>query len=161
MFNFSVFSLVIVLTTSQLVSGCATTRVAGQNQISIESVDSSLMRINRSYLKKTPEGLSLQGEIRAKFNRRMYTAGHIHVEIINGNGSIVKRAELKPDRNPVNRKIARFSILLPQDTTAGTVVRLIHHDASPHWKEGDLGVWKDVSVRNQFYSRSGYHYPMS
>ena len=149
------FSIVIALAVSQLVSGCATTSVAEQNQISIESVDSSSVRITRSYLSKMPEGLSLLGEIRGKFRRRIYATGHIHVEILNGKGSIVKKTEIKPRWKPGNRKVAQFGILLPIEAVTGSVVRLIHHDEKSHWNQDDTGIWKDGSVRNQFKSRSG------
>ncbi len=139
-----IFTLGFTVATGILVSGCATNSAAKQAQISIERVDSSSVNITHAYLTKTEKGLNLRGELKRKQHSHGQVLGHVHVEVVNANGDIIKTVELDPSRKASSDHIAKFHTTLPNDAT-GNTVKIIHHDALSHKQESKVNVWQDAN----------------
>ena len=125
------------------VSACATMDYAKEADISIERVDSSTVNISHAYITKTKDGLLLRGEVKRKLHSHGTIPGHIHIELVNPDGDVVKTAEVEHSRKASSDHLADFQILLPENMGAGSVVRIVHHDASSH-KEEEVVDWLDV-----------------
>jgi len=126
------------------VSGCATTDYAKEAQITIDRVDSSTVNISHAYLTKTKEGLLLRGEVKRKTHKHGSIPGHLHIELVDPQGKIIKTAEIEHSRKGSSDHIADFQVLLPLELGAGSVIRVVHHDAMSH-KDEEAVDWRDVA----------------
>jgi len=135
-------SLGLAVVAGTLIVGCATNGIAKQAQISIERVDSSTVNIGHAYLAKTVDGLVLRGEVKRKTHGHGGIPGHLHVELLNPQGQVLKMAEVNHNRKANSDHIADFSTLLPMELAAGSVVRIIHHDMKSHISEDSGSLWK-------------------
>lgn len=132
-----------------LVTGCATNSIDKQKQIAIERVDSSSVKIGHAYFAKTAEGLMLRGEVKRKMHSHGKIIGHLHVELISPQGQVLKTAEVKHNKKGSSDHIADFSMLLPVELAAGSVVRIIHHDMKSHMSSVPASPWKDITEHSQ------------
>jgi len=138
-------SLGLAVVAGTLIAGCATNGMAKQKQISIERVDSSSVNVGHAYIDKTADGLTLRGEVKRKIHSHGKVSGHLHVELINPQGQVLKTAEVNHNRKASSDHIADFSTLLPMELAPGSVVRIIHHDMKSHMSDASDSQWKDVT----------------
>lgn len=130
-----------------IITGCATNSDTNAVNIKIEHVSSSSVNIEHTYVTRTKEGLMLEGEIKRKMPHQGRIIGHLHVEIIDENGNILKTAEIKHYRNTNNNRIAKFSTLLPMELTKGRSLRIVHHDIRSHIDEPPTSPWHDIEAK--------------
>ena len=126
-------------------TACATTTdYAKKAGITIERVDSSTVNVSHAYLAKTADGLLLRGEVKRKIHSHGSIPGHLHIELIDPQGQLIKTAEVDHSRKGSSDHIADFQVLLPLELSVGSVIRVVHHDASSHKEEDDMVDWMDV-----------------
>jgi len=135
-------SLGIVLISSAFVTGCATSNYAKEANITIERINSSSVKITSAYITKTSQGLKLRGEVKRKKHSHAPVPGHIHVEIVNPNGDVIKTIELDPSAKGSSDHIAWFHATLPQEAI-GNKLTITHHDMVSHKQIHDVATWKE------------------
>lgn len=137
-------TLGITIATASLLAGCATSSVTKHEKVSIERVDSSSVKITHAYLARTGEGLKLRGEVKRIIHGHGSIPGHIHIELLDPQGQVLKTADIDHNRKASSAHISDFSTLLPMELAAGSVVRIIHHDMKSHMSNEPDTVWQDV-----------------
>ena len=127
-------------------SGCASTHFSSQlNGVTLESVDSDSAKITRLYLQNLEGVIMLQGELRRRSPARGPIPGHLHVELIDHAGQLVKEADIGHIHKSVKSRRARFNLSVPEPLIAGSTLRVTHHDVISHLPDSTETYWRDVN----------------
>ena len=130
-----------------MLAGCATAQGLAQQQgVKLESVDSSSVRITRTYLQIGKEGTVLRGELERRIPMRGFIPGHLHVELIGTDGKMTKEADIGYTHQGSKSRLAKFSLPIPEPLVTGNIIRVTHHDAKSHMSDSSASPWRDVDT---------------
>lgn len=129
-----------------LLSGCAMMQSSHDlvEGINFERNGSDVAAPSNVYLHRTADGMNLHGELKRKSTGRGPIPGHLHVELIDPQGKLLKGADVDYRRHNKQSDHAHFSIPLPVSLQTGSTVRITHitierNDFEDHPK------WSDTS----------------
>lgn len=129
-----------------LSAGCATTQgLAQQYGVRLENIDSSSVRIIRTYLDATEQATILRGELELRIPAYGPLPGHLHVELIGPDGKVMKEADIGHLHKSIKSRSAEFSLPLPEPLVPGSTIRVTHHDAKSHAPEVPSSPWRDAN----------------
>jgi len=133
-----------------ILAGCATAQGLAQQQgVKLESVDSSTVRITRTYLQIEEKGTVLRGELERRIPRPGFIPGHLHVELIGTDGKVAKEADIDYASQGGKSHLAKFNLPIPEPLATGTTIRVTHHDSKSHPLDSSASPWRDVSPVDQ------------
>lgn len=137
----------VLLAALVLSAGCATVQGLAQQQgVKLESVDSSSVRITRTYLQSGKEGTVLRGELERRIPMRGFIPGHLHVELIGPDGKVMKEADIGYTHQGGKSRLEKFSLPIPEPLVTGSTIRVTHHDAKSHMPDSSASPWRDVNA---------------
>ena len=133
-----------------LLTGCASNQeLVRIDNVTLENVDSSSVRITRTYLHSMEDAVTLRGELTRRISARGPIPGHVHVELIDFDGKVIKEAEVGYKRKNVKSRYAYFSLPIPDLVASGNTIRVTHHDMRSHFSESSDSPWRDVETNKQ------------
>ncbi|MDH5301700.1 MAG: hypothetical protein OEW58_10095 [Gammaproteobacteria bacterium] len=123
-----------ILVIATMLAGCATTPWATlpDRNIAVETIDSGSTGISHAFLSYTKKAIYLRGELERKIAGRGPAPGHLHVELLDKDGNVLKVAMSGYERKNLKSDVAYFTIPIPVDLPALSKVRLRHHDIVSH-----------------------------
>jgi len=125
-------------------TACSTTSLVKENQdITIERIDSKGASISHAYLAGTGDQLSLRGEVKRRFTGRGPIPGHLHITLIDPQGTVIKEADIGYMRRNIKSSIANFNTKLPVDLAPGSTVQITHFSTETHETFPEEAVWRE------------------
>jgi len=152
MFNSKFRPMVIAAcaTAITILTGCASNQgLIRTGDVTLEKVNSSSVKITRTYLHTTENAITLRGELTRRTPARGSIPGHLHVELIGLDGKVMKKAEISYKRKNVKSRYAHFSLSVPDILAPGSTIRVTHHDMRSHFSESSDSPWRDVDTNKQ------------
>ena len=116
------------------VVGCSglPTNLAADGAIRVERQDSRHARIGPVQAGAVAEGLRVSGTLRKTFMRRGRIPGHLHVETLSADGSVLSHDVARYHRHRAKSGRAHFSKALTVQPETVHSVRVVHHVRGDH-----------------------------
>ncbi len=114
-----------------LLSGCAmlSSNPTTELGLQLEKQDSRLARIAEVHITSTDSGFWVRGNIQRRLTGKGPIYGHLHIDLLDGEGYTLASAITKPTRLNRNSRRARFAESFDGEETAAKTetVRITHH----------------------------------
>lgn len=119
-------SLMLVL---WAVAGCSSLppNLASNGRLQIDRVDSSNATIGLIQVGDVADGVRVAGSLRKTFLRRGQIPGHLHIEMLAADGTVLETRVTRYHRRSAKSNRAYFAQTLAVRSDAVRTVRLVHH----------------------------------
>lgn len=120
----------LIILSPLVITGCATNQqkeYLGQNNITIERVDSRRAHIGIVNVTEADKGIEIRGDIRRRSNLRGPIPGHMDIELISDDGQIISKSYTEYRRRNHKAKTAEFNLKLDTAPKENYIVRVAHH----------------------------------
>ena len=122
------YSLIVL--SSLVITGCAANQqkeYLGQNNITIERVDSKRAFIGAINVTEADEGIEIRGDLQRRTNLRGPIPGHMDIELIYDDGQIISKSYTEYSRRNNTTRTAEFKLKLDTAPKENYIVRVAHH----------------------------------
>lgn len=112
--------------------GCATNaeNLVQEKKVNVETVQSEYGHISRISVWASEAGTEIAGEVHGSTHRRGYILGHIDVEVIKPDGTILITDKYEYHNRGGKSRVTPFSVMIPMVVPYGSTIRLTHHAAT-------------------------------
>ena len=111
------------------VAGCSTLspNLASNSRLQIDRVDSNNALIGQVHVGVVTDGVRVSGSLRKRFLARGQIPGHLHIELIAADGSVLDTSVARYHRRfaKSGRVYFAHTVAVPSDTVR--TIRLVHH----------------------------------
>ena len=104
------------------------TVMAQTNSIKLERVASSYAHISHVVISPTDSALQVRGNVHKRWHKRGRIRGHVNIAVIAPDGTLLFEDSIRHIRRGTKQQGARFFVEIPVEVSAGSVVRIAHHD---------------------------------
>jgi len=148
--NYKVKKLKIILSSIvvliSLVSCSTYKNLESKNNIVINSIGSNVAKITSAGLYTTEANVIL---LRGKLKRTIFQSGaipgHLDIELLNLDGIVFKKAEVRYWQQGGKYSDSTFSIPIPIEPTLVSSIRISHHTFGSHTTIKKSSPWQDVT----------------
>ena len=120
---------IVVSLTSLAAIGCSSLspNLASDGKIGIDRVDSKNAVIGQVQLGAVTEGVRVSGSLRKTFQRHGRIPGHLHIELLAADGTVLESTIVRYHRRFAKSRRAFFAHTLAVRPDSVNTVRLVHH----------------------------------
>ena len=115
--------------------GCSSLspNLASNGKVGIERVDSNNVIIGQTQVAAVADGVRISGSVRKTFQQRGQIPGHLHIELLAADGTILESSVVRYHRRFAKSGRAYFTQTLAVRPDNVNAVRLVHHGlGDPH-----------------------------
>lgn len=119
---------IAILTNLTVTAGCATAgrNLVRDNTVKIEKVSSKQATITSVNVIQEGDQVMLRGEVRRRLVSRGHIPGHIDLEVIGADGSVLEESVIDYHRRSVKSRYAIFHDTLRVTPPPGSTIRVTH-----------------------------------
>ena len=122
---------IAILLLSMVLTACAAgVDLVRDGTVNLERVPSTQVKISDVHVLREDGVMAVYGKI-TPFRRAGFIPGHIHMEVIDPNGKLLRELSADYKRGDTKSRSAHFYVQLPMEPPVGSTVRVIHHRAGP------------------------------
>lgn len=124
--------LLILLFSTLMGTGCASNSkdISRTQSFGIEKVSTEWTTISAVSVVQEGNKTVIRGEVRRRMGSRGPIGGHTDIKVVGPKGTILEEQSTKHHKRSIKARHADFVFELKTEPPAGSVIRLIHHNAT-------------------------------
>ncbi len=122
------FAIIVILF---VLSACGSSlkNLVREGTSKVDTTSSRGVHFNRVDVYESDAGLLVRGELHKRSHRRGPIPGHVHIEIIAPDGTVLANTSTNYHRGSSKSRTSRFTVKIPIEVPMNSTIQIMHHRA--------------------------------